>query len=222
MSDAPRFFNERSKVSFQKNRLPHWEQDGCSYFITFRLADSLPASLLKEWERERSHWLRHHPKPWDAHQEMEYHRRFTGARERWLDALYGECYLRAPPARVPLSQMLNDDENQIWSYVIMPNHVHVLVTLQEDQLLSLWLQQLKGASARAINQHLDRTGALWSKDYFDRLIRDQRHFNNCARYIRRNPLKAKLADSEFTLFESVYVRQLLEGESWDDGLRERD
>ena len=73
---------------------PHWQQKGATYFITFRLADSVPIHLRTQWEEECQVWLRFHPEPWDAETEQEYHKRFTAAIERWLDAGHGSCILR--------------------------------------------------------------------------------------------------------------------------------
>jgi REP-associated tyrosine transposase len=56
------------------------------YFITFRLADAIPAHLRSQWENEREIWLRLHPEPWSVEVESEYHKRFSGTIERWLDA----------------------------------------------------------------------------------------------------------------------------------------
>jgi putative transposase len=92
--DKPRFFNPYEEIRFTENLLPHWQQKGATYFVTFRLADSVPTHLLTQWEEERAIWLRFHPAPWDVETELEYHKRFTGAIERWLDAGYGSCVLR--------------------------------------------------------------------------------------------------------------------------------
>ena len=209
MHTRPGYFDARAEISIRQNRLPHWEQDGASYFITFRLADSLPKHLQDEWRRERAIWQELHPEPWSSETESEYHNRFSGARERWLDASYGACLLRNPDAREVLMEKLSLAAATVWSHVIMPNHVHVLVSLPEDTELSLWLQLLKGGSSYAINRRLLRKGTLWAKDYFDRLIRDESHFFNCARYIRNNPAKARLPPSDYTLVESRYVRGFL-------------
>ena len=89
-----RFFNPYEEIRFTENLLPHWQQKGATYFITFRLADSVPIHLRTQWEEECQVWLRFHPEPWDAETEQEYHKRFTAAIERWLDAGHGSCILR--------------------------------------------------------------------------------------------------------------------------------
>jgi len=205
MPEPPQFFNSHRKVVTTKNRLPHWEQDGCTFFLTFRLADSLPKRLLNAWTEERRIWKELNPEPWSDVQEAEYHERFSGMKERWLDAMYGSCALREPTVRRLLVDRLREPEGTIWSFIIMPNHVHVLFSLIGSQLLSMRLQEWKGGSAYQINGALGRSGKLWAKDYFDRLIRNEKHFWNCARYIRKNPRKARLRSEEFSLFESDYV-----------------
>src|SRR5205085_1989838 len=67
-------------------------------------------------------------------------------------------------------------------------------------------------SSRRVHAMTARNGTLWQKDYFDRLIRDARHFWNCARYIRRNPEKSRLEHGEYLLYESEFVRTTLDGD----------
>ncbi len=140
---------------------------------------------------------------------QKYHRRFSGAIEGWLDEGHGACVLRQPECRLHVETALKhfDAERcaQI-AWVIMPNHVHVLFVLNAAWTLEDMVHSWKLYSSRKINKHLGRSGALWMKDYFDRLVRDQDHFANCVRYIRRNPIKAKLRESEYTLYESEMVR----------------
>src|SRR5438874_3120948 len=53
---ALRGFDPYRKMSITRRRLPHWHQPGVAYFITFRLADSLPQPLLRQWRDERAIW----------------------------------------------------------------------------------------------------------------------------------------------------------------------
>jgi REP element-mobilizing transposase RayT len=91
----------------------------------------------------------------------------------------------------------------------MPNHVHVLFTQLGDHAHSSLMHSWKGFSAREINTLMKRTGPVWQKSYFDRMIRDWEHFANCARYIRNNPLKAKLAPGQWLHGESPFVSKML-------------
>ncbi len=88
------------------------------------------------------------------------------------------------------------------SSIIMPNHIHLLFILNPEWRLEQLIHSWKSYSAREINRAVGRTGSLWQRDYFDRLVRDTSHFANCVRYIRNNPKKAKLQPGEFLLLES--------------------
>ena len=207
-----RFFNPYAEVRQTENVLPHWQQEGAAYFITFRLADSIPASLRRQWEEERAAWLRYHPEPWDAETEHEYQTRFSGQIERWLDAGYGSCILRrAECARIVdgAIRYFDGERFALISSVIMPNHVHALLIQNPEHPLENLLRSLKTFSARQINQLLGSVGTLWQRSYFDRLVRDERHFVNCARYIRQNPKKARLTDGEYFLYESDVAKRII-------------
>jgi putative transposase len=65
------------------------------------------------------------------------------------------------------------------------------------------LRSWKSFTSRKINPLLDLNGSVWQRNYFDRLVRDEKHFASCVRYIRRNPIKASLRSGEFVLYESA-------------------
>ncbi len=200
-----RFFNPYADIRQIKNRLPHWQQQGAVYFVTFRLADAVPMRLLKQWESERENWLRVHPEPWSFEIEQEYHQRFSGAIERWLDAGYGACLFRRGECARIVAGALNHFEGvrvAMISFVVMPNHAHALFVQNPEWPLEKLIQSWKRFTAGQINKVLERSGSLWQRDYFDRLVRDEKHFANCVRYIRRNPEKAGLSEGEFLLWES--------------------
>lgn len=69
--------------------LPHWEQSGCTYFVTFRTADSIPAEKLNQWKSERDEFERNHPKPWSDVEWRVYRTEFLDRIERWSDRGYG-------------------------------------------------------------------------------------------------------------------------------------
>ena len=205
------FFNPYADIRQTENCLPHWQQEGAVYFITFRLADAVPSHLRVQWESERGAWLRVHPEPWSKEIEREYHERFSGAIERWLDAGYGACLLRRPECAQIVAGTLRHFEGQrviMISSVVMHNHVHALFVQNPEWPLEKLIRSWKGFTARRINAVLGRTGGLWQRDYFDRLVRDEKHFANCVRYIRRNPEKARLSEGEFILWESEIARSI--------------
>jgi len=206
-----RFFNPYAEMRFTANRLPHWQQEGAVYFVTFRLADAVPHNLRTQWESEREAWLRVHPQPWSAEVEREYHERFSGAIERWLDAGHGSCILRRPDCAGVVAEALRYFDGErlaIISCVVMPNHVHALFAQNADWPLEKLMRSWKSFTSRRINSLVGRNGSVWQRDYFDRLVRDQKHFVNCVRYIRRNPERARLHSGEFLLYESKLARSI--------------
>lgn len=209
--EALRFFNPYEEIRFTKNLLPHWQQTGAVYFITFRLADSVPSHLRMRWQEKREIWLRLHPEPWDAQTEVEYHKRFTSAVERWLDAGYGSCTLRRAECARIVDKTLRHFDGQrlaLISSVIMPNHVHALLVQNTEHALEDLLRSWKTFTSRSINRLLGSSGRLWQRSYFDRLVRDEQHFRNCVRYIRQNPEKAHLKAVEYILYQSDLAKQI--------------
>ncbi len=205
-----KFFNPFENIRITKNNLPHWQQPGATYFLTFRMADALPAEMRRDLKHERALWRQSHPPPLSWAEEAEYHRLFSARTDQWLDAGHGSCMLRQLDLRASMEEALKhfDYERYILlSYVIMPNHVHVLLTLHSDWLLEKVVFTWKRRTAGTINEKLGTTGQFWQQDYFDRLIRDADHLGNVMRYIRRNPSKAHLPSGHFTLWESVLAQQ---------------
>ena len=190
------FLNQWVKIDRHGSKLPHWQQADCMQFVTFRLKDSVPQLKLNAWKEARNHWLRLHPKPWDALSLKEYKLRFTQPFEAWLDKGYGACILNRSTNRDKLSVILMNDHYArtiFESWVIMPNHVHLLFKPKTPvpQLIKSW----KGISAKEMGH-----GSIWQRNYRDTLIRSEAHFFAVVRYIRRNP--APLAENTFTLWES--------------------
>jgi putative transposase len=209
--DSLRFFNPYEEIRFTQNLVPHWQQKGATYFITFRLADSIPAHLRAQWEEERATWLRFHPEPWDPETEQEYHRRFSAAIERWLDAGHGSSIFRQNDCSKIVDDALRHFDGKrlaLISSVVMPNHVHALFVQNPEHPLENLLHSWKTFTSRNVNRLVGRSGNLWQRSYFDRLVRDEKHFRNCVRYIRRNPEKAYLLPGEYILYESDLAKQI--------------
>jgi REP-associated tyrosine transposase len=85
---------------------------------------------------------------------------------------------------------------------------HDVFVLNSAWLLESIILSWKGFTARQINPLIGRTGRVWQRDYFDRLVRNARHLANCIRYIRRNPQKARLHEGEFVLYESELAKDI--------------
>jgi len=208
------FLPRRAEVEATHRYLPHWQLDGGLYFVTWRLADSLPQSMLAQWREERRLWLEKHPKPWSGETREAYQREFPRRIETWLDAGYGACVLRDPECASILARvMLRFDRERydMASFVVMPNHVHALFQLRGETRLEDLLKAWKGTSAREINKRLGQRGTLWMDESRDTSIRNSEHLVRCYGYIRENPIKARLRDGEFLYYERQGIeRQMRE------------
>ena len=92
---------------------------------------------------------------------------------------------------------------------IMPNHLHLLFTTVDVPMARL-LKKWKGATSKAANQLLGRTGQpFWQADYWDTFMRDRAHIDTTIRYIRNNPVKAGLAKT-WKDWPWTYVRNDIE------------
>jgi carbamoylphosphate synthase large subunit/REP element-mobilizing transposase RayT len=204
-----RGFDEHGEIKITRRHLPHWHQEGATYFVTFRLADSVPNALLKQWRDELETWLKFHPQPWNYETAREYESRFIEGPEKWLDEGHGECVLRdARAAEIIRDTLRHFHGDRYWldAFVVMPNHAHALVQPKPGYSLPEILHSWKSFSAHAINKALGRKGDLWMEESFDRVIRDWDALTGCRDYIASNPQKAKLDKSEFALSPGGVLR----------------
>ena len=196
------FYQPDLAVDKHTHRLPHWQQDHTWTFVTWRLADSLPSTKLNRWLAERDIWLRLNPKPWDAQTEAGYHQLFSNKLDDWLDEGIGSCILEAPANAQIIADALDHFDGERYdlaSAVIMPNHVHVLFRPVEKCSLPEIIKTWKGFTSRMINKRTNKSGPLWQANYWDRLIRSERHYFRVSDYIRNNPGKAKLREGQYLL-----------------------
>ena len=78
------------------------------------------------------------------------------------------------------------------AWVLMPDHFHGLVSLAEGADLAALMRELKGASARELNERLGRRGSFWQPSFYDHALRNEEDRLAVARYIVANPLRAGL------------------------------
>lgn len=182
-------------VSIYQRHLPHWRQDGATYFVTFRLGDALPQEKLDFLKRLRADWELRHPEPRSKKDWENYAREFTARAERWLDQGYGACHFRERDWVNDLQERLHRFQDQRYflsCWAIMPNHCHLVIRPFEGHLLEDLIGAMKGVSARHVNRALRTTGALWEEESYDRIIRDEEHLWRVIQYIGRNPRLAGL------------------------------
>jgi len=179
--------------------LPHWQQQGVIYFVTFRLADSLPARQLEKLREEKSHWLKTHPNPQSQAGKKEYARRFTEQTEIWLDQGFGSMLLGHPDAaQIVENALLHFHRTRYWldTYAIASNHVHVLVAPREPATLSEILQSWKGFTARTLGKlatarSVSTFPTIWQKESFDHIVRSEKSLQRFRKYILSHPTRFK-------------------------------
>ena len=167
---------------YSRGYLPHFDMPGLVQFISYRLDDAMPSSLRHEWA---------------ALLEIDDEPKRQARIEEYLDRGRGSCLLRDQRAAAVVEENwlhFDGQHYRLLAWVIMPNHVHLLVEIwqmPQAQLIKDW----KGFSARRINRVLNRRGKLWQDDYWDRYIRDEAHYRKVVHYIESNPVKAGLVES---------------------------
>jgi len=200
-ADDSLYFNPYEPVDIRERRLPHWTQPDTAFFVTFRLADSIPKPKLEQWRRERGAWLTAHPES-DLTPELrkEYYRLFSDRMEAWLDAGEGECHLRNPQVRQIVGDALmhfDGSRYDLGAWCIMPNHVHVLVRPKGGYTLSQVLHSWKSFTAHEINKRLNREGEFWQHESYDHIVRNPRSLWRIEQYIMNNPVAGRIRDGEY-------------------------
>lgn len=198
---------------FYHRKLPHFQPAEATYFVTFRLAGSIPVEVIRRlrenYELVEKGILEQKDLTEKERRELVYaeQKRLFAAADDFLDANPNEPYwLREKEvAEIVANEMKMHDEQwyTLWSYCIMPNHVHLLLTLLEKApVLTKILQNVKSYSAQKSNRVLGLSGQFWERESYDHVVRKDGEFERIIHYILQNPVKAKFvkdwADWPFT------------------------
>jgi REP element-mobilizing transposase RayT len=190
----PRFGEVRIR---DRGRLPHWEKEEGLYFVTFRLADSLP-KLVLQGITQRQQILdgakRSGGNLLPSQEELiaKYSSKRT---EEYADRGSGSCLLKTPAVAEMMATALRfwqGTRYRLLAWCIMPNHVHVVCRLFPSQKLADVVKSWKVYTARGANRLLGRSGSLWQREYYDRLIRREGELDRAVQYVLSNPEKAGL------------------------------
>ncbi len=87
-------------------------------------------------------------------------------------------------------------EFDLHEYVVMPNHIHLLLSTKAEQKLSRVIQLAKGGFSHSLRENDIVFRAVWEQRYYDRRVRDANEFAEFSRYIRRNPVRKGLVEHE--------------------------
>ena len=180
--------------------IPHWEKEGATYFVTFRLADSLPTSVLEQIKAERESIVKtanqlHRALSLDERRKLQ--RLAAPKIEAFLDTGAGACHLRHSSIAEMVADTLwhfDSRRYRLFAWCVMPNHVHAAFKVFPGHTLAEIVHSWKSFTAKAANRILGRHGEFWQREYYDHLIRDQAELHRAIRYVADNPQKAKLRD----------------------------
>ena len=208
---------------FYRRKLPHLQPLEGTFFITYRLHNSLPKSLLKQLKIEfeydkmkaqgqRGRLAAEHKQEALNHIYQEYFKKLDAILDKIVD---GVSYLKNEKVAKIVADSLHYWDNKkldLICYCIMPNHVHAVFTLyREDtngKIISLddMMKSIKGVSARYCNQVLGLKGQFWHHESYDRLVRDRDELDGIIAYVLDNPVKAGLCENRKD-WQWSYIRE---------------
>jgi len=201
------------KKEFYRHYLPHYQQPGQAYFITWSLKDAVPAKALHSYtlklEMLKSHITMHKLEKSENSIIESLESEYNAVRRKYIKA-YNDLL---DAERNPIINLSKPEYTEIiigslkfWegkklnncAFTIMSNHVHwVFEVLEKDEkgnpvYLQDIMQSVKRFSANRINKLENRQGHLWQKENFDTTIRDNKHMYNAVNYTLNNPVAAGL------------------------------
>jgi len=205
------FFDPDQDFSVSWRNLPHWAQAGTVCFITWRTADSLPAEVVERMNKERERLLLDHGLDPHGDWKAALAKRPSIVRgqiqwalfqiwDRSLDLGLGACVLRDPAMSALVGESLlhfDGDRYLMTDYVVMPNHVHLLVAFRDEDAMQKQCESWKRYTGRRINAAFAQTGVFWQVEQFDHLVRSPEQFEHYRRYIADNPRRARLRAGEY-------------------------
>ncbi len=191
-----------AEPKYYRRNLPHYFLPEACYFITYRLAGSLPEVKRRELEEEYEQRLtkvKNQKLP-----KSDYKNKTTQEWKKYFDKIDKllHQYSKSPKylqenkiAEITANslQYYDGEEYDLISYCIMPNHVHCVLKLSENsRRLDKVLQSIKRFSATESNKLLQKKGQFWQHESYDYIIRNERELENIVNYILYNPVKAGL------------------------------
>ena len=207
------YFDYESVTEQRRRNLPHWDQDGVIYFVTFRLWDSIPNNAIEEITQERIEWRLINKiesetdlRTINFELKKEYYKLFSERIDKLLDNGFGSCILNKPSNSLIIQNALeyfDSDRYRLGNWFIMPNHIHILVKPLKIWSLSEITHSWKSYTANKLNLLLGRKGQLWMHESFDHIVRSSDQLQRIQKYIIDNP--KGLPNSHYRIFVNSLV-----------------
>ncbi|WP_198174768.1 transposase [Spirosoma arboris] len=188
-----------------RRKLPHIQPLFGTFFVTYRLYNSLPVSIRQQLREEYTFEKIRLAKSDEYSIKVadELNRHYFGRFDALLDlCAYCPAYLADEEVTKVVADSLHFWDSQridLIAYTIMSNHVHTVFTLlgEETEIgktnsLKRLMHSVKSYSAHKANALLNLRGKFWEEESYDRLVRDTDELRRIVRYIVMNPVKAGL------------------------------
>jgi len=186
-----------------RRNLPHIQPPGSTFFVTFRLAGSLPQNVLTRWRAERE-WLEGLARTNINYYEQvkdDFERAWFRKYELLLDgASEGPVWLSDERVAAQVAESLHHRDGKVYrldAFTIMASHVHTVIkplSVDREEVeyhsLATIMQSLKWYTAFKANRLLGREGEFWAHESYDHWIRDNDEWQRTVAYVLNNPLKA--------------------------------
>lgn len=103
---------------------------------------------------------------------------------------------------------------KLYAWCLMPNHVHLILDVNNPEDLAKIMQALKLAYVKWFNKKYKKVGHLWQGRYKSALIQKDKYVLDCINYIETNPVRAKITQSPLDYAWSSYKSRILENNSF--------
>jgi putative transposase len=203
-----------------RRHLPHFQPGGATLFVTYRLAGSVPATAIDEFQREAEGLRRRLDQiPDSAERAKRYAEEQRRLFARWdglLDnAIEGPFWLRQPANAALVAESLHKLDGlyyELLAFCIMPNHVHAVFTPLPSgensyHALSQIMHSPKGYTAHMANRQSRRKGAFWQNESYDHVVRSTGELQRIIAYVQNNPVRAGLVQ-EWQQWPWTYCKDL--------------
>jgi putative transposase len=207
-----------SETYTYRRKLPHIQPANTIYFVTYRLADSLPRSKIIELQIQKEDFeLQLKTIKTQSEREklrQSFHKTYFKKFDDTLDKIIsGPTWLNNTDIAFLVTNSLKKYDG-IWynlnAYCVMPNHVHLVFYIGEDHInefkkmktgtknkyypVTRILESIKKYTARRSNEILNRRGAFWERESYDHIVRNKRSLVRIIRYVLNNPVKAGIVE----------------------------
>lgn len=195
-------------MEYYRRNLPHWQISGAEYFITIRLVNSLPKEVILDIQEKRREHQRKKIKEGSENRDLKrrLERNLFKKYEQYLDRpTSGSKWFQNEKVANLAKESLHYRDGKdysLYAYCIMSNHIHIVfrhLNIQYNELdkkhlapITKILKSYKSYTALRANRLLERQGAFWQEESFDRIIRNQKELGNAIAYTLYNPVKVNL------------------------------